>query len=181
MAASTIHKYLTVEELAEHLEIQYHDGNAQLHWIKPRARWIPVGARAGYEDRNPKEHTSYRRVGFTCDGRLRNIKEHVAIYALHHGYWPVLELDHIDRNGLNNHPDNLRQVSPSENARNKRVNVHNKLGVTGVMWVDKHPRRPFKAYLFAQKSPGVWRPQTKCFKTLAEAVAWREQKLVERA
>lgn len=41
-------------------------------------------------------------------------------------------IDHIDRNKLNNNPNNLRVVSNTENARNCNMFKSNKTGVTGV-------------------------------------------------
>ena len=41
-------------------------------------------------------------------------------------------IDHIDRNKLNNNPDNLRVVTSVENARNCKKWSNNKTGVNGV-------------------------------------------------
>lgn len=50
------------------------------------------------------------------------------------GYLPKDEIDHIDRNGLNNRRGNLREVPRIQNARNNGVRRDNKSGVVGVYW-----------------------------------------------
>lgn len=45
------------------------------------------------------------------------------VFALHHGRWPVGNVDHADGNPLNNRPCNLREATFSENARNRKRRV----------------------------------------------------------
>jgi hypothetical protein len=45
-----------------------------------------------------------------------------------------VEVDHIDLNGLNNSPDNLRLVSANYNSYNKRIQKSNTTGYKGVCW-----------------------------------------------
>lgn len=49
----------------------------------------------------------------------KNLFNHRIVFFLHHGAWPVGEVDHIDGDRLNNRPDNLRDVTRSENEQNK--------------------------------------------------------------
>jgi hypothetical protein len=57
-----------------------------------------------------------------------------------------LEIDHIDRDGLNNRRENLRVSTPSQNSQNSRKNSLNTSGFKGV---------------FFQKGLGKWRAQIK--------------------
>lgn len=45
-----------------------------------------------------------------------------------------LQVDHIDRNGLNNQKSNLRLVSNAQNAQNTRAHIDSKSGIRGVSW-----------------------------------------------
>lgn len=59
---------------------------------------------------------------------------HRLVWLYHHGYWPENQVDHIDRDKLNNMIDNLREVSQSCNLRNTGNRSTNTSGVKGVHW-----------------------------------------------
>jgi hypothetical protein len=48
------------------------------------------------------------------------VQEHHAVWYLNTGEWPKQPLDHIDGDGTNNHPDNLRLSTNKENLRGFR-------------------------------------------------------------
>ena len=47
----------------------------------------------------------------------RRFYGHHIVWFLTHGEWPEQPIDHIDGNGLNNSPDNLRMTSHKKNLR----------------------------------------------------------------
>lgn len=65
---------------------------------------------------------------------------HRVVYAIHHGAWPELLIDHIDGDRLNNRPENLRDVPDCINKQNlQRGHRDSKSGTTvpGVTWNKK--------------------------------------------
>lgn len=61
---------------------------------------------------------------------------HRVIYSIFYNKTLRKDLDHIDRDGLNNSPFNLRKTTDIQNKRNRNKQKNNKSGVTGVyfMW-----------------------------------------------
>ena len=43
---------------------------------------------------------------------------HVVVWAWHNGRFPTMQIDHINGNRFDNHIENLREVSDSENKMN---------------------------------------------------------------
>jgi len=68
-----------------------------------------------------------------CNGRL--LRAHRIVYFLTHGVDPLdKHIDHIDNNGLNNNPLNLRLATHQENLRNRGAQKNNTTGRKGVGW-----------------------------------------------
>ena len=61
-----------------------------------------------------------RYMGFNSyiDGRRYVISYHRAVWAWHHGRLPTMGLDHINHDTFDNHIENLREVTQSENILN---------------------------------------------------------------
>jgi len=63
------------------------------------------------------------------------VKQHHVVWYLHTGEWPKQSLDHIDGDGLNNHPENLRLVTHKENHRAYRKRYKGSSSIfRGVSW-----------------------------------------------
>ena len=72
----------------------------------------------------------YRRI--QLDGR--KYKAHRLAWLYLFGEWPKGQIDHINRNSLDNRIANLRDVSQSENQHNRPEQANNTSGVKGVHW-----------------------------------------------
>lgn len=75
-------------------------------------------------------------------GRIHRklVRAHRVAWALHHGRWPNLDLDHINGDRSDNRISNLREVTRSENQRNMRLPSDNRSGVIGVYWNTQRQR-----------------------------------------
>ncbi|MBN1359222.1 MAG: HNH endonuclease [Sedimentisphaerales bacterium] len=60
-------------------------------------------------------------------------------------------VDHIDGNGLNNYPTNLRLCNRKQNSRNRRPNRNSKTGFKGV-WYDKRTGRCYSQIRYKGKN-----------------------------
>lgn len=84
----------------------------------------------------PKEWTTSLRLPYAYAffaGRRHYL--HRFVFAHYHA--PIKdgkEVDHIDRNPLNNLPSNLRAVTHSENIANRNKQQNNTSGFVGVVW-----------------------------------------------
>ncbi len=81
------------------------------------------------------------------------------------------QIDHIDRNTINNNVSNLRWVTPSENNLNRGILKNNKLGEKNIRY---RPEKKTK-YSLSIMIEGVI--LNKSFKTLEEAVKFRNEYL----
>jgi len=84
--------------------------------IDPRRKFAFEHAR---NPSNPPSSSTYRIIWLNGT----HVDEHHIVFALHHGRWPRLheglEIDHINRNPLDNRIENLREVTTSQNAFNR--------------------------------------------------------------
>jgi hypothetical protein len=92
---------------------------------KIKRKMRPEGIEAGCEK------NGYRYV--KIDGKRYAV--HRVIFFMANGYCPEY-IDHIDGNGLNNNPKNLRPATLSENKCNQKLYKSNTSGVKGVYWLE---------------------------------------------
>lgn len=78
-------------------------------------------------------------VSSTIDGRT------VRLHSFVFGKDDKLEIDHIDRNRLNNRKSNFRYVSRSQNCQNIGFRSNNTSGVIGVSWNKR--KQKWQAYI----------------------------------
>ncbi len=62
------------------------------------------------------------------------------VWLFHKGEWPKLEIDHKNRNPLDDRIENLRESTHSQNLANGRFRSNNKSGYKGVCWDADHGR-----------------------------------------
>lgn len=105
--------------------LHYNPETGSLTWKVDKAR-AKAGDEAGSIRYN--RHPQYREV--KIDGAMYMTHRLAWLYI--HGDLPEDQIDHIDGNGLNNQLSNLRDVSPFENQRNRRVGKANTSGTMGV-------------------------------------------------
>jgi hypothetical protein len=96
-------------------------------------------------------HCGYARRQASCRGGIprRTIHMHREILK-YHGYdLDGLEVDHIDRNKLNNRKRNLRVATRNQNVRNVPKYRNNHSGFTGVSW--HKGTKKWQAYIRVQR------------------------------
>lgn len=111
------------------------DQNGNLTWL-PRTKETHSGRdvhrwNTRYAGKRALYHKSLK--GYLL-GRIHSMyfSAHRVVWALHHGAWPTMFIDHINGNPADNRIENLRDVSNSENARNAKTYSTNTSGRTGV-------------------------------------------------
>lgn len=65
---------------------------------------------------------------------------HRVVWLFETGSWPVDQLDHINGDRTDNRFENLREVTNTENSKNKAITKRNKSGFQGVFWNPKIKR-----------------------------------------
>lgn len=121
-----------------------------------------------------------KAAGRITSSGYRNIKVMGEAFQAHRLIWKLVtgedpgEIDHKNRNKLDNRMENLRVVSRSENMRNKGVNANNACGEKHIHWMPKLQRWTVQLMV-----PGKGQRQLAWCKTLGEAVAVRNRLYLE--
>lgn len=71
----------------------------------------------------------YLRVGIRWNGKCKSYSIHHVIWYLAKGTWPSKEIDHTDRNTLNNLENNLQLSTRRDNCANKHKESKLPVGV----------------------------------------------------
>lgn len=113
---------ITQERLKELLH--YDPASGLFTWKVHRNNRVTVGSVCG------KNSNTYIRISINRQFYMA----HRLAFLYMEGAFPPWHVDHINHNETDNRWCNLRKVSPSENARNRRKCSRNTSGVTGVHW-----------------------------------------------
>jgi hypothetical protein len=97
------------------------------------------------------------------------IKAHQVVWAMTRGEWPTKEIDHINGDPADNRPENLRQVSHTENTKNRCVSNNTFTGQIGINKCSSS--KNFRVRLAGQAFG--------TYTNLEDAVRVRDQKLTE--
>jgi hypothetical protein len=120
---------ITQKELKELL--RYNVSTGKFFWKVFRPRVKPGQITAQALDRWGYHVISVNR---------RKYKAHRLAWLYVYGVFPAKDLDHKNRIKTDNRISNLREVTATENARNKGLNKKNKSGFVGVSWKKSHER-----------------------------------------
>jgi hypothetical protein len=96
-------------------------------------RWRVSVGRAAAGMRAGANKAGYRRI--KIDGR--DYFEHQLAWLYVHGVWPLMHIDHVNRDKSDNRLCNLRLATMTQNQGNAGARRDNKLGVKGVDYREK--------------------------------------------
>tara|TARA_R110002096_G_C14186754_1_gene687465 strand:- start:2 stop:493 length:492 start_codon:yes stop_codon:yes gene_type:complete len=116
----------------------------------------------------------YYKLSLRKNNKQKTILLHRLIYQ---AYYPDiditnLDIDHIDNNPLNNNIENLRTCCHSENMCNIKVQKNNLS--TGIKNISLTPYNKYQVKIEKNR-----KQHSKTFKTVEEAILWRDIKLTE--
>lgn len=85
-----------------------------------RAQLFYCPTTGGFRRKSTGNRTGQEKSGYLVIRIFdRKFFAHRLAFLLTHGYWPNGVVDHINRDRMDNRPCNLRDVTPTENARNR--------------------------------------------------------------
>lgn len=84
--------------------------------------------------------------------RGKNIRRAHIVWFLNRGVWPIQEIDHFDRNQLNDKIDNLREVTSDEQQQNKS----NYMGYKGFSVLEKKDKPRTKKWQVRKQSQNIY-------------------------
>ena len=117
-------------------------------------------------------NNGYYRVSLSKNGKVTTYRIHQLVYIINNPNEDLtgFEIDHIDRNSLNNNISNLRKCTRSDNQSN-RTYITNKLGI-------KYITQTEYGYTFQLTKNKI--SYRKTFKTIEEAIEHRDRFVLEK-
>lgn len=143
--------------------LRYNETKGEFTWIKRPNKNIHLHTRAG-----TKNSAGYRVISLFGKRYL----EHRLAWFFVHGEMPEHEIDHINQIRDDNRISNLRQVTRSENQRNK-TRKDSRVDEIGIWWCRRRKRYIAEITLNGKK---VYQ---KSFKDIDEAIQQRKAKALE--
>ena len=113
---------LSVERL--HEVLSYDPENGEFRWKVGHHRMV-AGHLAGTVTYKGYLMLRVDRIG---------VRAHRAAWAMTHGQYPELDIDHINRNRLDNRIANLRLATAMQSSHNRSVRRDSGSGLKGVTW-----------------------------------------------
>lgn len=145
-----MHTDLPSPELLRKL-LRYDSCTGKLHWRVRPLDMFPNEASGRIWNTRFAEKEAFSEL--TYKGYLRGrflYKKYLAhrvVWAISHGAWPNGQIDHVNGNRSDNRIENLRDVTPSENARNSAIGVNNTSGTIGVCWDKRIKKWSARTYI----------------------------------
>ena len=158
---SIIESTLTHELLTSYLK--YNETKGEFTWIKRPNKNIHLHTRAG-----TKNSAGYRVISLFG----KRYPEHRLAWFYVHGEMPKQEIDHINQIRDDNRISNLRQVTGSENQRNK-TRKDSRVVEIGIWWCRRRKR------YIAEISLNGKKVYQKSFTDIDEAISARKAKALE--
>jgi hypothetical protein len=124
-----------IEELRNLLRYDFKTG--ELFWLprdaslfKTERSYKTWNTRYGSKQAGGLNNGGYFLVGLSG----RRFFAHRVAWAIHHGAWPVDQIDHINGEPGDNRIANLREVTHQVNLKNQKLRCDSTSGVVGVSW-----------------------------------------------
>lgn len=93
---------------------------------------------------------------------------HRIVWAIHYGTWPTYQIDHINRERWDNRIENLREVTNTENQRNRSKQRNNTSGHNGI-------RKSINGKWEVRKCWGITHYSLGTYNNLKDAIQARKQ------
>ena len=120
---------------------RYDEETGKLYWNERVHKRIRVGQECG-------RVTSHGYRKLRVFGKEYYV--HRLVWLLKTGSWPNNQIDHINRNRLDNRIENLRVANHFENQHNKSIPKNNTSGIKGVTW-NKRAKKWYVQLMFNKK------------------------------